>query len=405
MDMKQDEITTLHGLCVDKKKLMKTVSDAAQERPVSVIMPMLYKEIKSDALKGIVKGLNKCHYLRGVVIPLAAKNEKEFQQVKRFFRDLKIPKLIMWCNGPKVNKLLTELRSDGLNLLKYYGKGRDVWLAMGVASINSYALALHDADIMGYDETIPTKLLYPLIEPELDFKFNKGYYARINLEKRMIYGRVFRLFLHPLLRAFVDNIGYETDFVRFLRSFRYPISGEFALTSDLARDVDLPGDWGLEIGIMSEMYRNVAVKRLCQTDLGFYEHKHQAIGTSDKGLLKMTGDILKTLLRVLIEENHIEISKEKLISLRVLYVRHARESIRKYHADAHFNNLKYDRHTEESMVEKFSQQIMNAGTSYMRKPVGTRIPDWLRTLSARRKIREQLLDIVISDNQYERMKK
>ena len=50
------------------------------------------------------------------------------------------------------------------------------------------------------------------------------------------------------------------------------------------------------------------------------------------------------------------------------------------------------------MVEKFSQQIINAGTSYMRKPVGTRIPDWLRTLSAKRKIREQLLDVVQTDN-------
>jgi hypothetical protein len=42
---------------------------------------------------------------------------------------------------------------------------------------------------------------------------------------------------------------------------------------------------------------------------------------------------------------------------------------------------------------------MNSGISYMRKPVGTRIPDWLRTISARRKIREQLLDIVIRDNE------
>ena len=214
-----------------------------------------------------------------------------------------------------------------------------------------------------------------------------------------MYGRVFRLFLHPLLRAFVDNIGHETPFVRFLRSFRYPISGEFALTSDLARDVDLPGDWGLEVGIMSEMYRNVSMKSLCQVDLGFYDHKHQKMGkNSEKGLKKMTGDILKTLLRVLIEEDHVEISKESLISLRVLYVRHARDAIRKYHADTHFNSFKYDRHLEESMVEKFSQQIMNAGTSYLRKPVGTRIPDWLRTLSARRKIREQLLDVVIEDN-------
>jgi hypothetical protein len=34
----------------------------------------------------------------------------------------------------------------------------------------------------------------------------------------------------------------------------------------------------------------------------------------------------------------------------------------------------------------------------MRKPVGTRIPDWLRTISARKKIREQLLELVIADN-------
>ncbi|KYK34222.1 MAG: glucosyl-3-phosphoglycerate synthase [Thermoplasmatales archaeon SG8-52-3] len=398
MDIKQDEITTLHELCVDKNKLLKSVSDAACERPVSVIMPMLYREIKSDALKNILKGLNRCTYLNEIVIPLAAKNEREFRQVKRFFSDLKIPKLIMWCNGPRVDKLLNELKLEGLNLLKYSGKGRDVWLAMGIASIKSYAFALHDADVLHYDEMIPSKLLYPIIEPELDFKFNKGYYARVNMQKKIIFGRVFRLFLHPLLRAFVDNIGCETDFVRFLRSFRYPISGEFALTSDLARDVDLPGDWGIEIGIMSEMYRIVSLKNICQTDLGFYDHKHQPVGSVDKGLLKMTGDILKTLLRVLIEEDHLEISKENLISLRVLYVRHARDCIRKYHADAHFNSLNFDRHLEETMVEKFSQQIMNAGISYMRKPVGTRIPDWLRTLSARRKIREQLLEIVIDDN-------
>jgi len=240
--------------------------------------------------------------------------------------------------------------------------------------------------------------LYPIVEPELDFKFNKGYYARVNLEKKIIYGRVFRLFLHPLLRSFVDLLGSEPSFVRFLRSFRYPISGEFALTSDLARDVDIPGDWGIEIGIMAEMYRNVTSKRICQTDLGFYDHKHQKIGSQEKGLTKMSGDILKTLLRVLIEEDHIQISRESLISLRVLYQRHAQDHVRKYHADAHFNSLKYDRHLEETMVEKFSRQIMNAGLSYMRKPVGTRIPDWLRTISARKRIREQLLDIVISEN-------
>ena len=399
MDFKQERIATLHDFNIDKKKLIKTVIDSTNVRPASVIMPMLYKEINRDSLYNIKKGLNNCTYLKEIIIPLAAKNEKEFGHVKRFFSDLKIPHLIMWCNGPKIENTLNELKTDGIDLIKYRGKGRDVWLALGIASLRSYAIALHDADIMIYDEMIPTKLLYPLVEPELDFKFNKGYYARVNTEKNIMYGRVFRLFLYPLILSLKEQTDYELKFVNYLNSFRYPISGEFALTSNLALDVDIPGNWGLEIGIMAEMYRNVILKRICQTDLGFYDHKHQQIGNLDKGLIKMSGDILETLLRILIEEDNISISKEFLISLRVLYQRNAQDSIRKYHADAHFNNINYDRHNEENMVEKFSKQIISAGNRYLEKPVGTRIPDWLRTISANKKIRENLLDVVVMDNE------
>jgi len=398
MDMKQEEITTLHDLNLNKEELMKNISDVSVERPVSVILPMLYSEIKSNALENIVKQLNKCTYLKEVIIPLAAKNEQEFNHVKRFFKKLEIPKLVMWCNGPKIENMMLSLKTEGLNLTKYRGKGRDVWLALGIANLRSYAVALHDADIQGYNELIPTKLLYPLLEPELDFKFNKGYYARVNIKRTIMYGRVFRLFLQPLLRSLVDVLDTEQDFVRFMRSFRYPISGEFALTSDLARDLDIPGGWGIEVGVMAEIYRNVAKKRICQTDLGFYEHKHQKIGDSDKGLVKMSGEIFKTLLRVLIEEDHIQVSRQFLLSLRVLYQRNAQDAIRKYHADAHINGIQYDRHLEETMVEKFSQELMIAGNKYMLKPVGTRMPDWLRTISAKKKIREEFLEVVLEQN-------
>jgi glucosyl-3-phosphoglycerate synthase len=399
MDMKQEEITTLHDLNLDKEKLMNAVNELADYRPVAVVMPMLYNEIKSEALLNITKRLNKCTYLNQVVIPLAAKNKEEFDHVKRFFKQLNIPNLIMWCNGPKIENLLNSLRSEGLNLNKYRGKGRDVWLAQGIATLENYAIALHDADIQSYSEIIPTKLLYPIIDPELDFKFNKGYYARVNIKRTIMYGRVFRLFLQPLLRSLVDYLGTEPDFIRYLRSFRYPISGEFALTSDLSLDLDIPGGWGIELGVMAEMYRNVARKRICQTDLGFYEHKHQEIGDSDQGLVKMSGEIFKTLLRVLIEQDFVQVSRPFLLSVRVLYQRNAQDAIRKYHADAHINNIDYERHLEELMVEKFSQQIMVSGNKYMLKPVGTRIPDWLRTMSARKKIREELLEIVRKENE------
>jgi len=398
VDIKQDEIATLHDLYVDKTQLIKQVSDIATERPVSVVMPMLYSEIKNEALENILKHLDKCTYLKNVIVPLAAHNEEEFNHVKRFFSKLSIPKLIVWCNGPNITNLLTQLKSQGLDLTSYSGKGRDIWIALGIASIESYGIACHDADIQSYDESVPTKLLYPLLDPELDFKFNKGYYARVNKNKTAMYGRVFRLFLHPLLRSLVDVLQDEPNFIRFLRAFRYPISGEFALTSDLARDLDIPSGWGVEIGVMAEIYRNIAAKRVCQSDLGFYEHKHQEIGDSTKGLVKMSGDIFKSLLQVLIEEDHIQVSRSFLLSLRVLYHKNAKSYIKKYHADAHFNGIAYDRHLEESMVEQFGNELMTAGHNYTLEPVYTRLPDWLRMMSARRKIREELLEIVLEEN-------
>ncbi|MBS3749719.1 MAG: glucosyl-3-phosphoglycerate synthase, partial [Candidatus Thermoplasmatota archaeon] len=123
MDLKQEKIATLHEFNVGKNQLMKTVSDCVVERPVSVVMPMLYKEINGDALGTIKKGLDKCTYLREIIIPLAAKDEKEFTHVKRFFSDLKVPHLIMWCNGPKIERLLEGLQAEGIDLLKYRGKG------------------------------------------------------------------------------------------------------------------------------------------------------------------------------------------------------------------------------------------------------------------------------------------
>ncbi len=399
MDMMQEEISTLHNWCIDEKKLMKSIADVANERPVSVILQMLYKELENDSLPNIVLELNKCTYLKEVIIPLAANNKDEFEQTKRFFRPLKIPKLVMWCNGPRVNSVVSGLQAEGLGLAEYIGKGRDVWLAMGIANLRNYAVALHDADIQGYSSLIPTRLLYPLLDPELDFKFNKGYYARVSLDRTMMYGRVFRLFLQPLFRALVDALGEEPDFVRYLRAFRYPISGEFALTSDLTRDLDIPGGWGIEMGVLAEMYRNVSAKRICQTDLGYYEHKHQDIGDGGTGLVKMSGEIFKTLLRSLIEQDNIEVSRAFLIKLRVLYQRNAQDCISKYHADAHINGINYDRHLEETIVERFSKELMDAGNNYMLEPVSKRIPDWSRTMSAQRHIREELLEVVLDENE------
>lgn len=398
MDIKQEEITTLHHLHTDEEALLESVREKAADRPVSVVLPMLYEELQNEALDDIVSELNTCDYLREVIVSLSAHTEQQFEEVKRFFSRLDVPSMVMWCNGPQVMELLEELQEEGLDYVTAQGKGRDVWLAFGIATLRAYAIVVHDADIKSYTRMYPAKLAYPLLDPELDFKFNKGYYARINFEQRKLYGRVFRLFLNPLLQALTDETGASSDFIRFLRSFRYPLSGEFALTSDIALDLDIPSDWGLEIGILAEVYRNITRKRICQTDLGFYDHKHQEVGDPTEGLIKMSRDIFKTLLRALIEADNIQISKEFLTSLQVVYRRRAQDCIRQYNADARLNNLQFDRHVEETLAERFSDNLLDAGTAYLEKPVGTRLPDWLRAMSAKKKIRSRLLDIVLQQN-------
>lgn len=392
MDFIQNKITTIHDFCIEEERLKKLLEDIVIERPVAVVIPMLYKEIHSPSLETIINHLNKCTYIQEVVVALAASNAEEYAKVKQYFKHLNLPHLPVWCNGPRVQEVLLSLKGSAIDLSMFVGKGKDAWIAAGIASLDSYALVLHDADIATYSSLIPAKLLFPVVEPELDFFFNKGYYARINFDNRMMYGRVSRLFVQPLLDALKTKVP-SSDFLDYLCAFRYLLSGEFALTSDLGLNIRVPGDWGLEIGILAEVYRNAAPKRICQVDLGYYEHKHKEIGESpDKGLSKMTYDITRTLLRTLTEVDSLDISREFLLSLRVLYKRTAQNLIRQYDADALCNGLEYNRHEEESIVDIFSKMLLEAGESYINEPTGILLPDWLRAMSAMPNIRKKLRD-------------
>ncbi|RZN33654.1 MAG: glucosyl-3-phosphoglycerate synthase [Methanophagales archaeon ANME-1-THS] len=390
MDFIQEKITTIHDFCIDEARLNKLLEDVVRERPVAVVIPMLYQEIHTPSLGNIITQVNRCSYIHEVIIALAAADTAEFAKVKEYFQRLNRPHLLVWNNGPNIQDVLLSLKERGIDLSMFAGKGKDAWIAAGIASLDSYALVLHDADIVSYTSLLPAKLLFPIVEPELDFFFSKGYYARINFDTRNIYGRVFRLFMRPLLDALRVKI-HGSDFLEYLCAFKYLLSGEFALTSDLGLNLRVPGDWGLEIGILAEVYRNAASKRICQVDLGYYEHKHKEIGDSSaRGLSKMTYDIMRMILRALTEIDSIDISREFLLSLQVLYKRTAQNLVRQYDADAICNDLRYNRHEEETIVDLFSKLVLEAGDSYIHEPTGILLPDWLRAISAMPNIRKKL---------------
>ncbi|MGK7952683.1 MAG: glucosyl-3-phosphoglycerate synthase [Xenococcaceae cyanobacterium] len=397
MDYKQELITTIHDFGCNLEFLEERLVELSEDSPTAVLIPALYEELERPALAQIRDRLTECAFIKTVIVCLYAETTEQYSTAVEFFTCLPQPTFVIWENGRRVTELLENLRARGLDLLSLRGKGRAVWLGLGLATLEAEAIALHDADIITYDRSYPLKLLFPLLEKEFGIAFNKAYYARLGNYPRSLNGRVVRLFVTPLLTALTELFGYR-KYLRYLSAFRYPLSGEFAMKSDLALNTRIPGNWGLEIGLLAEVYRNVAEKRIAQIDLGIFDHKHQQVGnSSEEGLRKMCRDILRSVLRTLTETEQVIISRDHIHALRVKFRREAQDYTRQYFVDARFNSLQYDRHQEEVITELFEEVISDAGELYFSDPSGAQIPDWTRALAVTPDLREQLQDAVKAD--------
>jgi glucosyl-3-phosphoglycerate synthase len=215
-----------------------------------------------------------------------------------------------------------------------------------------------------------------------------------------MYGRVMRLFITPIIRALKKIVGY-LPFLVYFDSFRYPLAGEFSMKADLARVNRIPSDWGLEVGVLAEVFRNVAPRRICQVDLcDNYEHKHQNLSADNPegGLLKMCVDISKVLFRMLAAEG-IVFSEGFFNTLIATYLRTAQDTIKVYNDDAAINSLFFDRHEESLAVETFVKGIRIASKSFLEDPLGAPlIPNWNRVTSAIPDFLDQLKQVVDEDN-------
>jgi glucosyl-3-phosphoglycerate synthase len=183
-------------------------------------------------------------------------------------------------------------------------------------------------------------------------------------------------------------------------SFRYPLAGEFSFRRDVMTDLRIPSDWGLEIGVLSEMYRNYANNRLCQVDIAdTYDHKHQKLSAGDEtsGLSRMSIDICKALFRKLATRG-VVISSESFRSLKASYYRIALDFVETYHNDALMNGLAFDVHGEERAVELFAENIIKAGEAFLDRPMERPfIPSWSRVSSAMPDMLDRLLTAVRED--------
>ncbi len=392
-------VTTLHNLenrPIDE--LEKELKGFSERRPLGLILPSLFSELEGKALPATIEHIKEVPYLNQIVIGLDRADENQFKYALDFFSRLPQEHKILWNDGPRLKALDEELQKLGL-APKEMGKGRNVWYCMGyvLASNKVESVALHDCDILTYDRSLLARLIYPVANPQFNYEFCKGYYARVAGGK--INGRVSRLLVTPLLRALKQTLGHN-EYLEFMDSFRYPLAGEFSFRRDVLNDIRIPSDWGLEIGVLSEMHRNYAHNRLCQADIAdAYDHKHQdlSLNNDEGGLSKMSIDITKALFRKLATQG-TTFNTETFRTIKATYFRIALDFVETYHNDAVMNGLKLDIHSEEKAVEMFAKNIMKAGSSFLDNPMETPfIPAWNRVVSAKPDVLDRLRKAVDED--------
>ncbi|WP_440877187.1 glycosyl transferase [Thalassotalea sp. PLHSN55] len=394
-------VTTLHNLAQrDPADMEAELLTFSKTRPLGLILPSLFSELEGKALPDIINKIKDVEYLSQIVIGLDRANLDQYKHALKFFGQLPQHHRVLWNDGPRLQALDAKLQKLGL-APKELGKGRNVWYCMGyiLASGKAESVALHDCDILTYERDLLARLLYPVANPLFNYEFSKGFYARVADGK--INGRVSRLLVTPLIKALKKTVGH-CDYLEYMDSFLYPLAGEFSFRRDVLSDIRIPSDWGLEIGVLSEMYRNYSSNRICQVDIAdVYDHKHQdlSLDSTAGGLSKMSIDISKAFIRKLATQGET-FTAEKFRTLKATYYRIALDYVETYRNDAIMNGLSLDIHNEEKAVEMFAENILAAGNTFLEQPMETPfIPSWNRVVSAMPDVLTQLKEAVELDHQ------
>ena len=373
-------ITTLHDLgSRSQEDLEAEVARQARSSPVALVLPCLASELEGPALAPFVHHLATMPWLGSIVVGLDQADGEAYQRAQRLFATLPQPHQVIWNDGPRVTTLVQEWHQAGL-APRDRGKGHNIWLALGLVQALGEAevVALHDCDVVSFEPRMLARLVFPVVHEESGYAFAKGFYPRIS--RGVMYGRVTRLFVTPLIRALRRCVP-PSRYLEFLDSFRYPLAGECAMRMSAARRLHLPSDWGMEIGVLTEVFRDHSTRQLCQVDIASgYDHKHQVFdlhqSQPDRGLARMSRDITLSLFRGLASQGQV-VDLGLVRTVVTAYQRIVLDLMDSYAHDAAINGLKINRGQEQQAVDFFATNLFEAGRRFVEEDRQTPLtPTW-----------------------------
>jgi glucosyl-3-phosphoglycerate synthase len=162
------------------------------------------------------------------------------------------------------------------------GKGDAMWRSLSVARGDIIMFA--DADTIDFRDHFVYGTLGPLLrDPAI--QFCKAAYRRpfTQGEKSVADGggRVTELMAKPLINLFYPE----------LAGFVQPLAGEFAGRRELFNAMPFFTGYGVEIGMMIDVFAEVGLEGMAQVDLGTRQNRHQALAS----LTRMSSIVLRTV--------------------------------------------------------------------------------------------------------------
>jgi glucosyl-3-phosphoglycerate synthase len=161
-----------------------------------------------------------------------------------------------------------------------HGKGAAIWKSQFVAKGD--IIICVDADICNFQ----SHFIYGLAGPFLidkDVIFAKSYYKRpLVLDDHSFEnygGRVTEILVRPLLSAFAPG----------LAAIRQPLSGEYAFRKEPMRAIPFSSGYGVEIGMIFDIYRKFGLSHFVQVDMGTRCHRNRPVdqlGTMALGIIQ-----------------------------------------------------------------------------------------------------------------------
>ncbi len=262
------------------------------------------------------------------------------------------------------------------------GKGSGLWLAT-VASSGDLLVYL-DSDIRNFEEWQIASLILPILR---DFKlqngieFVKAYYARLSVNidtpEKGFYelgGRATRLFMIPFLRVLAKRGVFKG-----LEKFQYPLSGEFSAKRRFMESLSFPGDYGIEAGMLIDIWKKKMLSKVAETDLHLYQH----FPRRDILVTDMVAQIINTVLRELkgliklderiadeyLEEAYKEVKRAEALFDRVEVKVEVSHSVKR----SFFKDFESDR----MKIENYAQILKNSLKSEtLFKKDTVKLPPW-----------------------------